>query len=144
MKDVYNIEDLKIYKEFEKIVATMCDGSIKEIPLYRCTSDFAISKFYKKDIVNLWGDTAFSDIQKDNYLNEEVKQVLIDVLNGQKEYCWEVNYTSNGFNWQSYTEVTYLSADDIKNQDDLDYWGNEILDWVYHDCQGWHFEKDNQ
>jgi hypothetical protein len=144
MKDVYNIEDLKIYNKFDKIIATMCHGSIKEIPLCRCKSDFTISKFYKKDIVNLWGENAEDEIKNDDYFDEGMKQVLIEVLNGQKKYCWSIDYIANGFNLQSYNETIYISSDEIKNQDDLDRWGREILDWVYHDCQGWHFEKDNQ
>ena len=143
MKEVYNIEDLSVYNKFDKIVAKRCDGSITEIMFYRCKEDFTISKFYKKDIENLWAD-AEREIPEDTYLDTTAKATLLKVFRDEKEYCWEIQYLHNGFDWQSYNEVVYLENDLIENQDDIDVLGEEILDWVYMDCQSWKFEKDNQ
>lgn len=148
MSECYDLRDYSKYNEFEYIKVRTALGEIKYFCISNCLNNFTISKFYKKDIVNLWGDDeeeAKEEILSNRYFADEDKIFLLEILDGKQEYCWEINYSSNGLHPHcAYAETCYVAREEIQCQEQLDKWIVEILDWVWSDCQFWTFTKADE
>lgn len=138
MQEIITLKDLSDYSAYEYIEVIPHWGSMQQCYIANYVNDFTICKFYRKDIINVWCDTALEDIKEDKYLDTEAKQVLLAVLNREKEYCWLIDYIIDGHN---YNDICYIEDTEIQNQNDIDKWILEIMDWVYHDYSSWKLVK---
>lgn len=132
-KEDITLINLSNYQDYEYIKVIPHQGKEMKYCISNCINDFNITKFYKKDIENLWINLE-EELLEDTYLNDEDKSILLSVFNGEKEYCWLIDYTIDGHN---YNDICYIEDTEIQNQNDIDKWIMEILDWVYQDYSSW-------